>query len=86
MSFPRLLVPRPPQNSKSAAASTRPPEKPLGHVFRPGAAADCGRSKAAPVNRVEPVFVPGLKAPQPEFMRRYDAYGRETLLPEDIPF
>jgi hypothetical protein len=83
MSFPRLLVPRPPINTPPSAGS-RPPEKPLGYA-KPAAAADSLRS--TPVVKVTShVHAHRSRAPEPPVVIRYDAHGRPTLSPDEVPF
>ena len=84
MSFPRLKVPRPPQNTPPAAGS-RPAEKPLGFV-KPAAAPAGERSRGGIGRVTSHLQVPVTKAPAAPIVRRYDKYGRETLLPEDVQF
>jgi hypothetical protein len=98
MSFPRMLVARPPQNTKPAAG-VRPAEKPLGYVVATPApapietAAKPAADVAAPrqtggYGRVAPsVAVARPKPPVPAtYVKHYDKYGRETIRPEDIPW
>jgi hypothetical protein len=83
VSFPRLQVPRPPQNTKPAAGS-RPPAKPHGFV-KPAAVPASERSGG--IGRVTShVLAPGRKAPAPAVVIKYDLHGRPTLTPDDIPW
>jgi hypothetical protein len=99
MSFPRLLVPRPAQNTKPAAG-VKPAEKPLGYVVAtsapapvepaPKPAADAVASRqTGGFGRVAAV-PPGARARPPEPPRQYrehfDRHGRPSIHPDDIPF
>jgi hypothetical protein len=79
--FPRLLVPRPPINAKAPAGVRG--ERPLGYVKTP---ADDVRSGAGTGKVTSHVHLSIPKASAPPIVRRYDKYGRETLIPEDVPF
>ncbi len=78
MSFPRLQVPRPPQNTPPAA-NVRPPEKPLGYV-KPAAAADSLRSTSAAPQVTSHIFVRAPKAPEPPVDMS------KPLTPADVPW
>jgi hypothetical protein len=83
MSFPRLMVPRPPQNTPPEPGA-RDPEKPLGFI-KPQAAAPAGERSTGGIGRVTShLHVPRPKPP--EVVIRYDKYGQPTLSPEEIPF
>lgn len=84
MIFPRLRIPRPPQNTPTAPGS-RPAQKPLGYVKPAGAPA--GERSRGGIGRVTShLQVPVTKAPAPPAEIKYDKYGRPTLTPDDVPF